>query len=117
MILPDSPREEVERAIGTADAVACGHVHLQWLRRIGESVWFCVGSAGLVYEHKEPLDEQPFEPWAEYAVLTAENDRLGIEFRRVPFDVERLLEAARESGMPYAERYVSQWKRRPAGSR
>jgi len=88
--------------------VAGGHVHLQWLRRAGRGIWFCAGSVGLVYEHKEPMDERPFDPWAEYAVLTADDGKLGVEFRRVPFDVEALIRAA--EAMP-DEQYAAMWKR------
>jgi predicted phosphodiesterase len=110
VILPPTPREEVEGLLGTiaADAVAAGHVHLQWLRRFGELLWFCVGSAGLVYEHSEPLADVPFEPWSEYALV---NDDLAVEFRRVPFDVEELIEAARVKGFPGFDRWAGMWKR------
>jgi putative phosphoesterase len=110
IILPDAPRERLAEALGDADVVACGHVHLQWMRRIGRRLWLSVGSAGLVWEHKEPMDEQPFDPWAEYAVLTAEDGRLRVEFRQVPFDVRQLLDVYGSSGMPHAEWYASQWK-------
>ena len=108
IVLPDTPREKVEELIGSADAVAGGHVHLQWLRREGPGIWFCAGSVGLVYEHKEPMDERPFDPWAEYAVLTADDGKLGVEFRRVPFDVEALVRAA--EAMP-DDQYAAMWKR------
>ena len=110
VILPDEPRERIAEALGDADIVACGHVHLQWLRRIEHKLWLSVGSAGLVWEHKEPQDEKPFDPWAEYAVLTAADGRLSVDFRRVPFDVERLVAVYRTSGMPHAESYARQWK-------
>ena len=110
VILPDAPHERLEGALGNADVVACGHVHLQWMRRIGRKLWLSVGSAGLVWEHKEPLDARPYDPWSEYAVLTAQEGRFRVEFRRVPFDVQKLLEAYRASGMPEADWHVSQWK-------
>jgi putative phosphoesterase len=110
VILPDAPRERLAEALGDADVVTCGHVHLQWMRRIGRKLWLSVGSAGLVWEHKEPLDDQPYDPWAEYTVLTAADGRLRVEFRSVPFDVEKLLNAYRASGMPDAAWYASQWK-------
>jgi putative phosphoesterase len=108
VVLPDTPREDVEQALGDADVVACGHVHLQWLRRVGRKLWLSVGSAGLVWEHKEPADEQPFDPWAEYAVLAADGGRFGVEFRRVPFDVDALIHAS--AVMPDDE-YAKMWKR------
>jgi predicted phosphodiesterase len=110
VILPDASRETVAEALGDADVVACGHVHLQWMRRVGRKLWLSVGSAGLVWEHKEPLDEQPFDPWGEYTILTAEDGRFRVDFRRVPFDVQKLLGAYRGSEMPDAAWYVSQWK-------
>ena len=54
------------------------------------------------------MDERPFDPWAEYAVLTADDGKLGVEFRRVPFDVEALIRAA--EAMP-DEQYAAMWKR------
>lgn len=109
VILPDTPRAEAERRIGNpaADAVAAGHVHLQWLRRFSDLLWFCVGSVGLVYEHKEPMDEVPFLPFCEYALFS----EAGVDFRRIPFDVEELLAAARANDFPDVERYAATWQR------
>jgi len=107
-VLPSTPPEDVPV---DGDVVAAGHVHLQWLRRFGATLWLCAGSVGLVYEHKQPLDEVPFQPWSEYAVLTAENGRIGVEFRRVPFDVEKLVATARAAGFPTVERWAAMWQR------
>ena len=109
VILPDTPRADAERMIGASDAdlVAAGHVHLQWLRRFSDLLWFCVGSVGLVYEHKEPMDDVPFLPWSEYAILSD----AGVEFRRIPFDVEELVRAARAADFPDVERFDSMWQR------
>jgi len=109
VILPDTPRADAERMIGnpSADAVAAGHVHLQWLRRFSNLLWFCVGSVGLVYEHKEPIDDVPFLPWCEYAVFS----EAGADFRRIPFDVDELLAAARANDFPDVERYSATWQR------
>jgi predicted phosphodiesterase len=109
VILPDTPRADAERMIGptTAAAIAAGHVHLQWLRRFSDVLWFCVGSVGLVYEHKDPMDEVPYLPWSEYALLTD----LAVEFRRAPFDVEELIAAARAADFPDVDRYDAMWQR------
>lgn len=110
VVLPATPSDEVGAILADVDAagVAAGHVHLQWLRRFGETIWFCVGSVGLVYEHKEPLDETPFEPWSEYAIVTA---GAGVEFRRIPFDVAELLDVAKARNFPDVERWAAMWKR------
>ncbi len=111
VILPKTPRDEVERALGgvDADAVAAGHVHLQWLFRVGQLLWFCVGSVGLVWEHKEPLDDKPFEPFSEYALVDEET--LAVEFRRIPFDVDELIATARAKDFPDLGRWAAMWKR------
>jgi predicted phosphodiesterase len=108
VVLPETPRERVATLVGDAAAVVGGHVHLQWLRRLGAGFWACAGSVGLVYEHVEPLPEQPFEPWAEYAVVTGAP--LRIEFRRVPFDLGAVIRAIHESGMPDADGFAAQWQ-------
>jgi predicted phosphodiesterase len=111
VILPATPHEDVERALAGvgADAVATGHVHLQWLRRIGPQLWFSVGSVGLVWEHREPLDDVPFHPVCEYALV--DDDELTVEFRRIPFDVEDLIASARAKNFPGFDRWAAQWKR------
>jgi predicted phosphodiesterase len=108
VVLPATPPEEIPVE---GDVVAAGHVHLQWLRRVRGTLWFCTGSVGLVYEHKEPLDEVPFLPYSEYAVLTADDGRLDVEFRRIPFDVEELIAAARAADFPDVDRWAAMWQR------
>jgi predicted phosphodiesterase len=108
VVLPATPPEEIPIR---GDVVAAGHVHLQWLRRVRGVLWLCVGSVGLVYEHKEPLDEVPFLPLSEYAVLTAQEGRVAVEFRRVPFDVDELIEAARSTDFPGVDRWAAMWQR------
>jgi predicted phosphodiesterase len=110
VVLPTTSRDEVERTLDGvgAAAVAAGHVHLQWLRRFGRTLWFCVGSVGLVYEHQEPMPDVPFQPWSEYAIV---GDDLSVEFRRVPFDVEELISSARRTDFPGFERWASMWQR------
>ncbi len=111
VILPSTAPEEVDRSLAgvAADAVAAGHVHLQWLRRFDSTLWFCVGSVGLVYEHKEPLDPVPFQLWSEYAIVSPES--LSVEFRRISFDVEDLLGAARAKDFPNYETWAAMWQR------
>jgi diadenosine tetraphosphatase ApaH/serine/threonine PP2A family protein phosphatase len=68
VVLPETPPEEVGSF--DADAVAAGHVHQQWLRRFGETLWFCVGAIGV-------------QPWCEYAIV--DDESLAVEFRRLPW--------------------------------
>jgi predicted phosphodiesterase len=111
VVLPTTPADEVEEILegSEASAVAAGHVHLQWLRRFASKLWFCVGSVGLVWEHKEPLGDVPFQPWSEYAVV--ELPTMAVEFRRISFDVEELIEVARKRDFPGFERWAAMWQR------
>lgn len=108
VVLPTTAPEEIPVE---GDVVAAGHVHLQWLRRVRGMLWLCAGSVGLVYEHQEPTADTPFLPYSEYAVLTAAAGRVDVEFRRIGFDVEELLAAARDAGLPDVERWAPMWQR------
>jgi len=110
VILPGTEPAELERALVNVEttAVAAGHVHLQWLRRVNGKLWFCVGSVGLVYEARQPVDPVPFLPWSEYAIVT---DDLEISFRRVPFDVEELIAAANAADFPHLDHWAATWQR------
>ena len=98
VILPETPRADVERALAGVDApaVAAGHVHQQWLRRFDATLWFCVGAIGV---------------WrfCEYALV--DDETLAIEFRRIPFDVEELFAAARAKDFPGFDDWAATWKR------
>jgi predicted phosphodiesterase len=108
VVLPDTPRDRIATLIGDATAVVGGHVHLQWLRRIGRTFWACAGSVGLACDYTQSADEVVFEPWAEYAVISSSPSR--IEFRQSPFDARDVVRAIRESGMPGAERSAGEWR-------
>src|SRR5262245_25673638 len=88
IIYPDTPEDEVQRFLGGfgAAALAGGHTHLQQIRRLGDAIFFNPGSVGLAYSHQQPEQSFRADPWAEYAILSLEAGRLGLEFRRIPYD-------------------------------
>jgi hypothetical protein len=43
--------------------------------------------------------------------LTADELGIGVEFRRIPFDVDKLLDAVETSGMPYPHDVADHWRR------
>lgn len=105
---PETPRERIAALVGDAAGVVGGHVHLQWLRRVGDSFWACCGSVGLAVDFTQPRGERPFGPRADYVVLGTSPTR--VEFRRTSFDVGEVVRAIRASGMPDAERSASEWQ-------
>ena len=111
ILLPDTPREAFERALlPHADHVLCGgHVHLPFVRRVGDSAHVNPGSIGLAYAHGQADGKERFDRWAEYAMLSAAEGRLAIELRRVPVDAVALERSYRESGHPYAAENLARY--------
>ncbi|WIG60757.1 MAG: Diadenosine tetraphosphatase related serine/threonine protein phosphatase [Ktedonobacterales bacterium] len=97
----------------SAQLFAGGHTHIQMLRRYRDALVLNPGSVGLAYDRvpspgvADATVRNP--PWAEYAILTVAGGRLGVDLRRVPFDVAALLRAARASGMPHAAWWCADW--------
>jgi len=112
ILLPETPREPFEAALAphAADLMCGGHVHLQFQRRMGDSLHFNPGSVGQAYLHDLPAGTPMIDPWAEYAVVEAEAGRRSLEFRRVPYDVRGYLRVLRESGQPHAEATERQFR-------
>lgn len=112
ILLPATPDEEFQRLLGTYTnrILTGGHTHVQQIRRVGDLFFFNPGSVGFAYGHNQPSNEFRADPWAEYAILTAGERRVSVEFRRVPFDTERLVSIYLESGRPFAEEAIAQYQ-------
>jgi predicted phosphodiesterase len=111
ILRPTTPTDELDALLGevTATVLAGGHTHQQMLRRHHRALVVNPGSVGLPVD-RVPADSSARNPaWAEFAVLTCGVGDLRIELRRVRFDVASLLAAARQSGMPHADWYASDW--------
>lgn len=85
------------------DVVGYGDIHRPYLRTFPHRTIFNVGSVG------NPLDT----PLAAYAILegVAGSDRaapFGIQIIRVPYDIERAIADAAESGMPRFDAYADE---------
>lgn len=104
-ILPDTPAEEFNRLLGpyAEHFLTGGHMHVQYIRHMGKTFFFNPGSVGVAYRHGQSAADFRLDPWAEYAVLTVAGERLAVEFRRVPFDTEVLLQAYHENGHPFPD--------------
>ncbi|MBK8023689.1 MAG: metallophosphoesterase family protein [Chloroflexi bacterium] len=112
LILPQTPNEEVRGILNPEPGTLYtgGHTHVQFIRHFDHTFHFNPGSIGLAYRHDQPEDRFRPDPWAEYALLTAEKGGLSLEFRRVPFDVRRLIEVYRASGRPHSDSPVAQYQ-------
>jgi hypothetical protein len=112
VILPTTPDDELRRLLAGFEPhlLAGGHTHVQQLRHLGRSFYLGCGSVGFAYRHDQPEDDFHADPWAEYAVLDVDGQRLAVAFRRVPFDVAALVTAYRTSGRPHADQAIAQYQ-------
>lgn len=117
ILLPDTPREDWERLLlPFAPAIMTGgHTHTPQLRRVGDGLFFNPGSIGVVYNLLLAEDQSHLDAWAEYAILTSEQDHLSLDFRRVPYEVEPLLQIIRSSGRPHADSMIAEYRASGAG--
>ena len=118
VIVTTTPEETLNEffADKNAQVMAGGHTHTQLLRRYRGGFLLNPGSVGLPYlfsyQYRPPSNHKTVNPhWAEYALVETVHGQPSITFRRVPYDVTPLVEAARSSTMPYAERWLSGWLR------
>ena len=113
LILPDISQEALFELLGAHEArvMTGGHTHVQFMRRISADArfFFNPGSVGFAYSHHQPEEGFQADPWAEYAILHSEGERLALEFRRVPFDVDILIAVFGSSGRPHADRSIAQY--------
>ena len=85
-----------------------GHTHTQLLRRFENVIFVNPGSVGLPFE-LFPDGRARNPAWAEYALVDVVRGQPSVTFRRVPYDVTPVLEAAKTSGMPHAEAWSADW--------
>ncbi len=115
IILPDTPDNTVRGFLSgfNATLLTGGHTHTQQLRRLGDSWYFNPGSVSLAYnwERSDTANGQIcVDPWADYAIVSADDSVLGITFRHVPLDIDELARIIRASGRPYAEDIIAHYR-------
>lgn len=112
LIFPDTPEEDFQCLLGEflPAIMTGGHTHTQFVRRLGESSFFFnPGSIGVAYNRALPEDKFRLDPWAEYAILSVDKGRIGLEFRRVPLDLNGMVRIILQSGRPHADAFVAQY--------
>ncbi len=94
----------------TATIMAGGHTHTQLIRRHQQSYIINPGSIGLPYEYKTDSTDVRTPPWAEYAIITVEKDKLNITLNHIRYDIRPLIKVAHQSRMPYADWWTQDWE-------
>lgn len=112
VLLPTTPDEEVKPHFAPYPGwwLTGGHTHLQQFRRFGDTFFFNPGSVGFSYRHQQEEGHFRADPWAEYAILAVDDEIISLEFRKVPFDVQRLIAVYRSSGRPFTGEAVAQYQ-------
>ena len=114
IILPDTPEEEVQGLLRSflPSIMTGGHTHTQFVRRVGDTAFFFnPGSVGVAYNRYLPDESFHLDAWAEYGILSVEDGRVGLEFRRVPYNFDEFYQIALSSGRPNAEEFAAQYRR------
>jgi putative phosphoesterase len=116
-VTPDAGLDELLADAPAANALVCGHTHLQLLRHHRRGLLLNPGSVGLPLGSLAATGATSLPAWAEYALVGVEGGGdLEIVFRRVPVDVDAL--AAATSAMPQPswasdlERRIVRWNAR-----
>jgi predicted phosphodiesterase len=116
-VTPDAELDELLADAPAADALACGHTHLQLLRCHPRGLLLNPGSVGLPLGSLAATAGGTSLPVsAEYALVEVEGGDLEVVFRRVPVDVDAL--AAATAVMPQSswasdlEQRIVRWNAR-----
>lgn len=112
VILPTTPEEDFQKFLGAykKHIFTGGHTHMQQVRRCGEYFFFNPGSVGFAYSHHQPEGQFHADPWAEYAILEARDGQIRLQFHRLPYDANDLIEMYRKSGRPFVEDAIAQYR-------
>lgn len=84
----------------TATVLACGHTHIQMLRQHRGLMLVNPGSVGQPFAETPAAGPPRLLPWAEYAIVNWKNETLGVELRRVPFDLGAMRKSVLASSIP-----------------
>ncbi len=101
---PDAPRHVVAPLCEQADAdlLVFGHVHIPYVRKLGDLTLCDVASAG------NPKDGDVRPAWT---AITFDQGRWSVEQRRVDYDVDKAARDHVQSGMPAGEKLAHRLKR------
>ena len=110
-LFPDTPSAALDEIFAGQDAAVWvgGHTHVQMARQHRGRLLLNPGSVGMPLEYPKRGPDQRVLRWAEYATLEIAGARCDASFHRLPIDFTHLAQAARASGMPDVEFWLSSW--------
>ena len=110
-LYPDASSETLEEIFGGQDAklLVGGHTHVQMVRQHKQMTILNPGSVGMPFEYPKRGQDQHALRRAEYAIVDMTDCKLTIDLRQLPIDFDRMIQIARESGLPDVNFWVSTW--------
>jgi predicted phosphodiesterase len=90
----------------------CGHTHIQAMWRAEQHIWVNPGSVGLpgIGPDAPGLPRNRNVNWAEFAIVDVGADgRTEVSLRRIPLDMESVLQAAETARMPHQDWWRALW--------
>jgi predicted phosphodiesterase len=110
VLLPEAQGTDLDPWLANADLLVGGHTHRQWTRQIGRALYVNPGSVGLPFDHHQSEGELRISPVAAYAIAFVDDTEVSVDFRRIPYSLDRLREAVIASGRPDAEVHMSLYR-------
>lgn len=93
-----------------ADVFIGGHSHIQMYRRYGDKLILNSGSVGNSFLFAySPGNSPRLLPWAEYTIISQNENYLDVDLRRVYFDTAELLKRVSQSGLPGTDWWLRQY--------
>ena len=110
-VLSTTPDEQVDEILHgiSATVVAGGHTHLQMLRKHKGILIVNPGSVGLPF--KERIKDKPptVLPYAEYALVDVDKNKLNVDLRCISLDKKRLRNMVRACDYPFRDYLLEQY--------
>ena len=89
-----------------------GHSHIQMYRRYGDKLILNSGSVGNTFMFAySPGNIPSLLPWAEYTIISQNENYLDVDLRRVYFDTAELLKLVSQSGLPGTDWWLKQYSK------
>jgi len=93
-----------------ADVFIGGHSHIQMYRRHGEKLVLNSGSVGNTFVFAyAPGNIPSLLPWAEYTIISQNENYLDVDLRRIYFDTDELIKLVKQSGLPGTDWWLRQY--------
>lgn len=108
-----TPPDVLDSMLGdvVADVAACGHTHVQMLRRTASTTLVNPGSVGLGGTGPGTPDLPPPRPvsGAEFAVLETSMVGVSMSFHHIELDIDAMLDTVRATQMPHLSGWSRLW--------